>query len=147
MPTEDQICHYKSKPTDIGDEHQQTLKKMSPPHFLEIPLEIRLIVYNLLLQDHQIVKQKRQPNNSHILILHTCTQIYYEADHIFRQYVSLRREKEMLNFYHLATDTQKAQIRWADVANDGRSIEDLTSNYVSSVISAGATSSKEQYLR
>lgn len=99
-------------------------------HFLEIPLEIRLIIYNAFLQDHQIVHDKRQPNNGHIRILHTCTQVYYEADHIFRQYVSLHRETQILRFIQCATDTQKAQIRWADLANDGRSIEYINSGQV-----------------
>jgi hypothetical protein len=59
-------------------------------------------------------------------MLQTCSQIYVEADHIFRQYVSLYREMQMLlAFHHFASETQKMQIIHADVANDGRIIEDI----------------------
>jgi hypothetical protein len=103
---------------------------MPHPHFLQIPFEIRLIIYRLVLQDHTVVKRRHQPNNNHLRVLHTCSQVYYEADHVFRQYVSLSREEQMLAFHHCATDSQKAQVLHADVANDGRTIEDLSSNKV-----------------
>jgi hypothetical protein len=96
-------------------------------YFLQIPLEIRLIIYALLLRDNQVVKQRRQPNNHHIRVLHTCRQVYYEANYIFRQYISLSQEGQMLAFCQYATDAQKAQIRHADVANDGRTVENLKS--------------------
>lgn len=104
--------------------------------FLEIPLEIRLAIYNAFLQDHQIVQDKQQPNNDHIRFLHTCRQVYREADHIFRQYVSLYRETQIFKFNYYSTDTQKAQVRWADLANDGRVIEYINTGQVRDVNSA-----------
>lgn len=103
-------------------------------HFLELPLDIRLIVYQQLLKDHQVILQNQQPTNNHICLLHVCSQISLEADRIFRQYVSLRAERQMLAFSQVATRAQMAQIRYADVANDARTVENIVTHRVSEII-------------
>lgn len=128
-------CHTAVKScsldADKADATANQPDRMPSPLLLHIPLEIRLIIYRFVLLGHcQVVKQRQQPNNDHLHVLHTCTQIYYEADHILRQYVSLCRERQMLAFNQYATESQKARVRHADVANDGRTIEDLSSNQV-----------------
>ncbi|KAG1755200.1 uncharacterized protein EDB91DRAFT_1042512 [Suillus paluster] len=93
---------------------------------LDIPFDVRLIVYEAILADHQSVKRNRQPSNAHILILHTCRQIFYEASPLFHKYVSLRNDWEVDHYLtYLASESEAAKkVRWADVANDGRVLED-----------------------
>ncbi|KZT05954.1 uncharacterized protein LAESUDRAFT_207336 [Laetiporus sulphureus 93-53] len=89
-------------------------------HFLAIPVEIRLAIYDHYLTEHQRVSQTRQPSNQHLGLLHTCRQIYHEAGPLFQGYVSLRNEWQIKAFLQHADSLLKAQVYWADVANDGR---------------------------
>ncbi|KIJ68361.1 hypothetical protein HYDPIDRAFT_179511 [Hydnomerulius pinastri MD-312] len=97
--------------------------------FLELPLDIRLIIYDLVLAEHQVVQQSRQPSNMHMRILQTCKQIYLEAGDTFHRYLSLRNEFEMERYYIFASASPEraSLVRWADVANDGRIVETLHS--------------------
>lgn len=90
------------------------------PSFLGIPLELRLIVYDIYLQNHLRVSHKRQPSNEHIRLLHTCRQIELEAAPTFRSYISLRHERQIRAFILYAGQAQASRIQHADVANDGR---------------------------
>ncbi|KAH7931032.1 hypothetical protein BV22DRAFT_1108905 [Leucogyrophana mollusca] len=102
---------------------------MAPLTLMELPLEIRLLIYQAFLAEHQRIKQSRQPSNAHIQVLRTCRQVYVEAGAIFRQYLSFRNEIEMERYCHLhsAADEIAATVRWADVANDGRMVETMHS--------------------
>ncbi|KAG9314431.1 hypothetical protein JVU11DRAFT_5228 [Chiua virens] len=95
--------------------------------FLDLPLDTRLIIYDLILADHQAIIQSSQPLNAHILFLHTCRQTYYDAGDTFRRYVSLRNEFQMERFYHYVSSAPETalHVRWADIANDGRIVEIL----------------------
>lgn len=100
--------------------------------FLDLPFDIRLIVYDLILVDNQTIRQSRQPSNAHFLFLHTCSQVYYEAGDTFRRYVSLRNEFQMERFHHHISSSPETalSVRWADVANDGRIVETLRTGHV-----------------
>ncbi|KAL6304297.1 hypothetical protein BKA93DRAFT_826019 [Sparassis latifolia] len=88
--------------------------------FLGIPAELRLVVYELYLSEHQHVSNRRQPSNHHIRLLYICKQVFDEAVSIIGRYVSLQHERQINAFILHATESQAAQIQWADVANDGR---------------------------
>lgn len=91
--------------------------------FLRLPLDVRLILYELVLADHQTVAYSRQPNNAHLALPHTCRLVYYETAHCFHTYVSLRNEFQMERFYQYIASFPEAacSVRWADVAYDGQS--------------------------
>jgi hypothetical protein len=86
-------------------------------HFLNIPPELRLLIYDIYLSDHRVVDigRDRQPDNSHLRLLHTCRQVYFEAGTSFRRYVSLRSEKANRAFCEHVDDRQASQILMADV--------------------------------
>ncbi|RPD64950.1 hypothetical protein L227DRAFT_650090 [Lentinus tigrinus ALCF2SS1-6] len=88
--------------------------------FLELPIELRLQIYDCFLADHQYVSRRHQPNNAHIRLLHVCRQITDEAALHYRRYISLRTEHQINAFIYYATPQFAAQIEWADVVNDGR---------------------------
>ncbi|KAG0708945.1 hypothetical protein DFH29DRAFT_993798 [Suillus ampliporus] len=92
---------------------------------LDIPFDVRIVVYEAILADHQCVKRNRQPSNAHIRILHTCRQIFYEARLVFHKYVSLRNDWDVDHYLtYLDSEPEAAgKIRWADVANDGRVLD------------------------
>lgn len=91
----------------------------------DLPYDVRILVYEAILANHLCVNQNRQPSNAHIRVLHTCRQIFYEARAIFHKYVSLRNDWEVDRYLaYLDSDPKAAPIvRWADVANDGRVVE------------------------
>ncbi|KAG1757486.1 hypothetical protein EDB19DRAFT_1934362 [Suillus lakei] len=91
----------------------------------DLPYDIRILIYEAILANHQCVKQNNQPSNAHIRILHTCRQIFYEAHAIFHKYVSLRNDWEVDHYLTYLDSEPKAApvVRWADVANDGRVLE------------------------
>lgn len=88
--------------------------------FLRIPVEIRLVIYELFLAEHRHVVDNVQPSNNHIRMLYTCRQITHEARPIISRYVSLRHERQINAFILRTDDSLAAQVLWADVANDGR---------------------------
>lgn len=98
----------------------QNLDVMATATFLELPVEVRLVIYDVYLMMHQRVEQRRQPINSHLKLLRTCRQIYDEAHPIFWQYISLRDELEINAFILNTSDAAAARVLWADVANDTR---------------------------
>ncbi|KAH9837121.1 uncharacterized protein C8Q71DRAFT_723448 [Rhodofomes roseus] len=93
---------------------------MATPTFLGIPVEVRLVIYDIYLMAHQRVRQKRQPSGGHLRLLRTCRQIHDEACPIFWRYVSLRNELEINAFILNANEAMAARVLWADVANDAR---------------------------
>ncbi|KZT72750.1 hypothetical protein DAEQUDRAFT_722365 [Daedalea quercina L-15889] len=93
---------------------------MAAPTFLDIPVEVRLVVYDMYLMGHRRVRQKRQPTNGHLKLLRTCRQVQDEAAHILWRYVSLRDELEINAFILNTSDAAAARVLWADVANDTR---------------------------
>ncbi|TFK57196.1 hypothetical protein OE88DRAFT_1650826 [Heliocybe sulcata] len=97
-------------------------------HFLGIPPELRLVIYEIYLDDHRRVHNSRQPTNRHLRLLLTCHQVYGEAREIFHRYVSLRNEREIESFLSSVADERTAQITYADVANDGR-VEQTKASY------------------
>lgn len=88
--------------------------------FLDLPPELRLPIYTLVLENHTIIRNNRQPNNGHLRLLHTCRTIYHEAHSTIRTYVSLAYERQINNFIRCVDPEERACILWADVANDGR---------------------------
>ncbi|CCM05156.1 uncharacterized protein FIBRA_07365 [Fibroporia radiculosa] len=90
------------------------------PTFLGVPVEIRLVIYELYLIGHRHVVNNVQPSNNHICLLRTCRQIDHEARRIIGRYVSLRHERQINAFILRADDFFAAQVLWLDVANDGR---------------------------
>ncbi|KAH7911962.1 hypothetical protein BJ138DRAFT_1149504 [Hygrophoropsis aurantiaca] len=106
---------------------------MATMTLMDLPLEIRLLIYQGFLAEHQRIKQSRQPSNSHMQLLRTCRQVYIEAGIMFRQYLSLRNEIEMERYCHLhsSADEVNSTVRWIDVANDGRMVETLHSGQIS----------------
>ncbi|KAI0080098.1 hypothetical protein K474DRAFT_1658361 [Panus rudis PR-1116 ss-1] len=94
--------------------------------FLHLPAEIRLAIYETYLADHQVVRDRRQPSNEHIRVLHTCKQILSEAGPIFCSYVSLLHERQIHAFLASSGHVVPSQVAWADVANDGRFLQTST---------------------
>jgi len=88
--------------------------------FLTIPLELRFAIYEAFLSNHQRVFECNQPSNQHIRVLRACRQINAEAAPIFRRYVSLLHERQIHAFLASDYHSWRAQVIWADVANDGR---------------------------
>ncbi|EIW86639.1 hypothetical protein CONPUDRAFT_161346, partial [Coniophora puteana RWD-64-598 SS2] len=94
---------------------------MSSP-LLNLPVEIRLAIYQLILNEHRRVRRFKQPSNAHVQLLRACKQIYVETECIFRRYVSLRNELEIERFL-AQTSWDPRLVVFADVANDGRMVE------------------------
>jgi hypothetical protein len=99
--------------------------------FLGIPPEIRSHIYHLYLDAHLEIPpdSNRQPTNHHIQVLRVCSLVNREAGELFRQYVSLRHERQIQAFIlHSLTvspgGVRVDMIRRADVANDGRYLLD-----------------------
>lgn len=101
-------------------------------HFLSIlPLEIRLAIYDLYLSDHQQVHDNQQPSNAHLALLGTCKQIASEAKlSAFRHYINLTHEGDITAFLSDVSAHDASQIQFADVANDGRMVEDARGSQV-----------------
>ncbi len=93
-----------------------------PVGFLQLPIELRLQIYDIFLDHHQHVRRKSQPSNAHIRLLHTCRLIADEAGDLFRHYISLLHEHQIRAFVLYAHTRPElySRIEWADVANDGR---------------------------
>lgn len=101
--------------------------------FLDLPSDVRLIVYDLVLADNQSLLHFRQPSNAHLHLLHTSRLLYYEARDSFHSYVSLRNEAQLGRFHHYISSSSPEtalSVRWADVANDGRIVETLRTGRV-----------------
>ncbi|KAI0639781.1 hypothetical protein C8Q77DRAFT_86036 [Trametes polyzona] len=94
----------------------------APAHIglFDLPLELRLQIYEHVLASHQHVRQKNQPTNAHLRLLYVCKQIKEEAEPLLRRYVSLSREHQIEAFLLHAPPSLYAQVKWADVANEGR---------------------------
>jgi hypothetical protein len=92
--------------------------------FLNLPSEIRCLVYLYVLRAHVRVRDKVQPDNTHLRLLRTCTTIRAEAAAIIEPYISLRHERQIRAFIRRIADDSSFvdKVRWADVANDGRLI-------------------------
>jgi hypothetical protein len=88
--------------------------------FLDLPPEIRLLVYHLVLADHTRVSHNVQPTNTHLRLLRLCRIVRAESEHLLRAYVSLRSEYQIINFLRSVDIRWRANVKWADVANDGR---------------------------
>lgn len=90
--------------------------------FLQLPPEIRIVVYEFYLEGQRYVESHQQPRNNHIRTLLVCKTVYYEAGPLFRSYVSLRNERQIDRLLRDAASFDFSHVIWADVANDGRSI-------------------------
>ncbi|EGO20679.1 hypothetical protein SERLADRAFT_417835 [Serpula lacrymans var. lacrymans S7.9] len=99
-------------------------------HLLALPPELRLLIYTLLLADHQRVSHRTQPTNVHLRPLRTCTLLYAEAAPVLSAYVSLRNEVQITRFLHSLTSERASLVNWADVANDGRVLHDPSTNHI-----------------
>ena len=88
--------------------------------FLQLPPELRLQIYEYFIDDHQRVRRKSQPSNTHLRLLYTCALVAAEAGPLLRRYISLLHEHHINAFLIYTPLAYAAQIEWADVANDGR---------------------------
>ncbi|KAI0673513.1 hypothetical protein C8Q78DRAFT_629755 [Trametes maxima] len=93
---------------------------MTALHFLDLPVELRLDIYEHYLAEHQRVRKRIQPSNSHLRLLRTCKQIKEEASPTLRRYLSLLHELQIQAALLHAPPSVFAHIQWADVGNDGR---------------------------
>jgi hypothetical protein len=94
------------------------------PFLLELPVELRLVIYKLFLSELQDVSTGHQPRNEHFNLLHVCRQISYEAGHLadFRSYISLLHEDQIVAFIANIDIEGASRITTADVANDSRMV-------------------------
>lgn len=91
--------------------------------FLSLPVELRLVIYQLFLSELQHISADQQPRNFHFRILHVCKQIAFEAGELasFRSYVSLGIHEAQISAFNANISTEAASlIKMADVANDSR---------------------------
>lgn len=88
---------------------------------LNLPVELRLLIYEFYVELIQRVVEGHQPRNAHWDFLRTCRTIAVEAEPISRTYISLRNERQIRSFISHA-EPYISQIRRADVACDGRVI-------------------------
>lgn len=86
---------------------------------LVIPVELRLLIYGFYLDEIRHIVDGEQPLNTHYSLLRTCRQLAVEAGPILRPYISLRNERQICAFISCVGE-YASQIRWADVASDGR---------------------------
>ncbi|OSD03590.1 hypothetical protein PYCCODRAFT_1466958 [Trametes coccinea BRFM310] len=90
-------------------------------HFLDLPVELRLQIYEHVLAEHQRVRRRIQPSNAHVRLLYVCKQIEQEAGPILKRYISLLHEHQIQTLLLRAHPSRLlAHVEWADVANDGR---------------------------
>lgn len=87
-----------------------------------LPVEIRLEVYDLAVQEARVVRERLQPHNCHFKLLWVCRQMHAEAKPLIYTYVSLLHERQIRAFIQTVPDSDAAYIVCADVANDGRVI-------------------------
>lgn len=92
----------------------------STPSFLELPAEIRLLVYSYHLSAHRHITHDRQPSNLHVRLLRTCKQINAEARSTILSYISLLHEEQIGVFLRSFPDDAFSLAQYVDVANDGR---------------------------
>lgn len=92
----------------------------STPAFLDLPAEIRLLVYSSYLSAHRHIAQDAQPTNHHLHLLRTSKQIAMEAGPIMWSYVSLLYEGQINAFISRAPPDLFERVVWVDAANDGR---------------------------
>lgn len=97
-----------------------TIAMSSTPAFLDLPTEIRLLVYSSYLAAHRRISQDAQPSNKHLHLLRTCKQIAVEAGPITWSYISLLYEGQINAFISRAPPELFERVRWVDAANDGR---------------------------
>ncbi|KAL4242152.1 hypothetical protein ABKN59_001867 [Abortiporus biennis] len=88
---------------------------------LELPSELRLLIYEFYLFAHlqSKVSQQLQPSNEHFRLLRVCHQIRREAADVLHRYVSLHHERQILAFSK-NPPSWLSKVTHADVANDGR---------------------------
>ncbi|KAI5898129.1 uncharacterized protein SCHCODRAFT_02490504 [Schizophyllum commune H4-8] len=102
---------------------------MAPP-FLELPLEIRLAVYETYLADHRVVARAQQPDNTHLRLLRVCKQMAAECEVVgFKQYASLSHEDQILSFLKCSDSRLHSRITWLDAANDARVVGSSSAQY------------------
>lgn len=102
---------------------QRLLHSVLPPLtlMLNLPVEIRLAIYEIFLDNHlRIPNNRRQPSNAHLRVLRICRVVHHEARDLFRTYISLSHERQINAFIRYADDHDCSYIERADVANDGR---------------------------
>jgi hypothetical protein len=92
--------------------------------FLDLPPELRSIVYHHFFTDHRQVYHNTQPGNAHLSLLRVCRLVNRDTLEQCRQYISLRHERQINNFIRRIAQDDNFEIvkhiQWADVANDGR---------------------------
>lgn len=91
--------------------------------FFDLPIELRLDVYDTFLAAHTRIRANIQPSNAHLRLLRASRQIREEAGPILQRYVSLLHEHQIHAFRQHAPPSMCEQVQWADVANDGRAYE------------------------
>lgn len=96
--------------------------RLMPSSFLGLPTELRLNIYQFLLDDHLYIRNNAQPSNAHLRLLRTCRQVADEAISL-RSYVSLSHEYQISTFIANADISYTSRIQTVDVANDGRVIK------------------------
>ncbi|KAH9849723.1 hypothetical protein C2E23DRAFT_783612 [Lenzites betulinus] len=97
--------------------------------FFDLPVELRLDIYDTFLAAHTRIRANVQPSNAHLRLLHASRQFQEEAGPILRRYVSLLHEDQIDAFRQHAPPSTCEQVQWADVANDGRAYQKSTSKY------------------
>ncbi|KAL1753297.1 hypothetical protein FB107DRAFT_217988 [Schizophyllum commune] len=102
---------------------------MAPP-FLELPLEIRLAVYETYLADHRTIARVQQPDNTHLRLLRVCKQMAAECEVVgFRTYASLSHEDQILRFLKCSDSHPFSRISWLDAAHDARMVGTSSTKY------------------
>ena len=95
---------------------------MAPP-FLELPLEIRLAVYEIYLADHRTIAWVQQPDNTHLRLLRVCKHMAEECEVVgFMSYASLSHEDQILRFLKCSDSHPFSRISWLDAAHDARMV-------------------------
>lgn len=90
-------------------------------HWLDLPLEIRLAVYDAFLADHRNVVRVRQPGNAHLVLLRVCKQMAVEGELVgYKRYASLLHEDQIVAFLQCPDSRLFSRITWLDAANDSR---------------------------
>ncbi|KAL1670602.1 hypothetical protein GGF50DRAFT_109035 [Schizophyllum commune] len=109
---------------------------MAPP-FLELPLEIRLAVYETFLAEHRTVAWVRQPDNTHLRLLRVCKQMAAECEVVgFKNYASLLHEEQIISFLKCSDPHLSSRITWLDAAHDARMVGTSSTKYHVSMLNS-----------
>ena len=96
---------------------------------LGLPPEIRSNIYEIYIMNlRKGATNASQPSNEHFRLLQVCRQFYFEARPFLWRYISLKTERQIQNFTVNVSEELAVLVRYADVANDGRMIFDMTSS-------------------